>query len=36
VFTSDLENSLLTPKNKDAAAKVLTEVAKNDFDYTTG
>lgn len=36
VFSSDLENSLITPRNKDAAAKVLTDVAKNAVDYTTG
>jgi putative ATP-dependent endonuclease of OLD family len=36
VFTSDLENSLITPRNKDAAAKVLTEVAKNDVNYAAG
>ena len=36
VFTSDLENSLITTANKDAAAKVLTEVATNGVDYKTG
>ena len=36
VFTSDLEYSLITAANKDAAAKVLTEIASNNVDYTTG
>lgn len=36
VFTSDLENSLITAANKKAAAKVLTEVATNGIDYSTG
>jgi len=36
VFTSDLENSLITPTNKTAAAKVLTDVATNGVDYSTG
>lgn len=36
VFTSDLENSLITAANKDAAAKVLTEVATNGVNYGTG
>ncbi len=36
VFTSDLEYSLITTSNKDAAAKVLTEVATNGIDYRTG
>jgi putative ATP-dependent endonuclease of OLD family len=36
VFTSDLEYSLITQANKDAAAKVMIEVATNDVDYTTG
>lgn len=36
VFTSDLENSLITPTNKNAAAKVLTKVATNGVDYSTG
>ena len=36
VFTSDLEYSLITAANKNAAAQVLTEVASNNVDYTTG
>lgn len=36
VFTSDLENSLITAANKDAAAKVLTEDATNGVNYGTG
>ena len=36
VFASDLENSLITPANKTAAAKVLTEVAASGVDYSTG
>lgn len=36
VFTSDLENSLVTAENKIAVAKVLTEVAVNNTDYTKG
>lgn len=36
VFTSDLENSLITVTNKDAAATILTEVATNGVDYRTG
>jgi putative ATP-dependent endonuclease of the OLD family len=36
VFASDLENALITPANKDSAAKILTEVAANGVDYTTG
>jgi putative ATP-dependent endonuclease of OLD family len=36
VFTSDLENSLITASNKDAAAAVLTEVATNGVNYAQG
>lgn len=36
VFSSDLENSLITDKNKGAAAKVLTEVATNGVNYSSG
>ncbi len=36
VFTSDLENSLITNVNQQAAARVLTDVATNGVDYTTG
>jgi len=36
VFTSDLEYSLITAANKNAAAKVLTEVATNSVDYKSG
>jgi hypothetical protein len=36
VFTSDLENSLITAANKDAAAKVLTGEATNGVNYGTG
>jgi hypothetical protein len=36
VFTSDIENALITAANKGAAAKVLTEVATNGMDYNTG
>ena len=36
VFTSDLENALITSTNKAAAAQVLTEVATNDVDYSSG
>jgi len=36
VFSSDLENSLITGANKDGAAKVLTDVATNSVDYNTG
>ncbi len=36
IFTSDLEFSLVSPKNKDAVAKVLTSVATNGKDYTNG
>lgn len=36
VFTSDLENSLITADNKIAAAKVMTEVANNSTDYQKG
>ncbi len=36
VFTSDLENSLMTAANKVAAAKILSEVAKNGVDYSSG
>ena len=36
VFTSDLEYALITSMNKDAAAKILTEVATNNVDYKTG
>lgn len=36
VFTSDLENSLISIQNKAAAAKVLTDVAANGVDYSAG
>mgnify|MGYP001210812418 CR=1 FL=1 len=36
VFSSDLENSLITDKNKGAAEKVLTEVATNGVNYSSG
>jgi len=36
VFTSDLENSLISEANKDAAATVLTDVATNGVNYNTG
>ncbi len=36
VFSSDLEYSLMTPTNKDAAAEVLTEVAESKTIYGTG
>ncbi len=36
VFSSDLEYSLITTANKEAAAKVLTDVASNGKDYGTG
>jgi putative ATP-dependent endonuclease of OLD family len=36
VFTSDLEYALITDQNKEAAAKLLNEIAKNDKDYTVG
>ncbi|MEK6759263.1 MAG: AAA family ATPase [Deltaproteobacteria bacterium] len=36
VFTSDLENSLITAENKTATAKVLTEVANTKTDYSKG
>jgi len=36
VFTSDLENSLITAKNKDAAANILTQLATNGVDYSAG
>ncbi len=36
VFSSDLENTLITSANKDAAATVLMKVANNGVDYTTG
>lgn len=36
VFTSDLENSLITTANKEAAAMVLTEAATNEVDYNAG
>lgn len=36
VFTSDLENALITSTNKVAAARVLTEVAANGADYSIG
>lgn len=36
VFSSDLEYSLITPANKDAAAEVLTEVAESKTNYGTG
>ena len=35
-FTSDLEFSLITATNKEAAAGVLTQVATNGIDYATG
>jgi putative ATP-dependent endonuclease of OLD family len=36
VFTSDVENALITASNKDAAGKILTEHAANGADYNTG
>ena len=36
VFTSDLEYSLVTAANKNAAAKVLTSVATNNVNYEVG
>lgn len=36
VFTSDLEHSLVTADNKNAAAAVLTKEATNGVDYSTG
>ncbi len=36
VFTSDLEYSLITAKNKTAAAQVLTDVATNNVNYEVG
>ncbi|MBK7137245.1 MAG: AAA family ATPase [Rhodocyclales bacterium] len=36
VFSSDLENALITAANKIAAANVLTEVATNAVNYSTG
>jgi predicted ATP-dependent endonuclease of OLD family len=36
VFTSDLENSLITADNKDAVAKILTEETNNRTDYKKG
>jgi len=36
VFSSDLENSLITAANKTAAANVLTEVATNAVNYSVG
>ena len=36
VFTSDLENSLITAANKSDAAKILTDLATNGVDYKTG
>ncbi len=36
VFTSDLENSLITASNKDATAKILTDFASNSVDYSSG
>lgn len=35
VFTSDLEHSLITAKNKAAVGKILMELSTNDVDYTT-
>ncbi len=34
--SAQTSNSLITPRDEDAAAKVLTDVAKNAVDYTTG
>lgn len=36
VFSSDLENSLITAENKVAAAKILTDVAANGNNYAVG
>lgn len=36
VFTSDLENSLITSVNKTAVAKILTDVASNKVNYEIG
>lgn len=36
VFTSDLENALITSQNKDAAARILTKDANNGTDYAAG
>lgn len=36
VFSSDLENALITAANRTAAANVLTEVATNAVNYSTG
>lgn len=36
VFCSDLENALITPHNKDAAAAILTKDANNGTDYADG
>ena len=36
VFTSDMENALITSANKAAVAQVLTEVATNGVDYSSG
>lgn len=36
VFTSDLEYALLTKKNKDAVAQILTELSPTKVNYSTG
>lgn len=36
VFTSDLENALVTSENRDAAASILNDVQKNNVDYKKG
>lgn len=36
IYTSDLENALITPANKNEAAAVITSVATNGVDYTAG
>lgn len=36
VFTSDLENALITSINKTKAAQILTKVATNNVDYSSG
>lgn len=36
IFTSDIEYSLITSSNKDAAGEVLTKVAANGTNYSTG
>lgn len=36
MFTSDLENSLITDQNKVVVGKLLTQIATNGVDYTVG